>query len=86
MAGLDLSFDQTTVDLAVNLRRAFSGIVAGNVRAEGVRLVAEKGPFELRGDPKIAGALDKLLREFVAQRRMKISDPTGYQPCYRVAA
>jgi predicted Rossmann-fold nucleotide-binding protein len=86
MAALDLSADQSTVDLAVNLRRAFSGIVAGNVRAEGVRRVAERGPFELRGDPTIASALDTLLRGFVAQHRMKISDPAGYLPCYRVVA
>lgn len=86
MAALDLGGDQAPVDLAVNLRRAFSGIVAGNVREEGVRLVAERGPFELRGDPEIAAALDRLLREFVEQRRMKLSDPAGYRPCFRVAA
>lgn len=86
MAELNLRADQSAVDLAVSLRRAFSGIVAGNVRAEGVRRVTEKGPFELRGDPGIAAALDTLLRAFVNQRRMKISDPAGYRPCYRVAA
>jgi len=86
MAALNLHADQSTVDLAVNLRRAFSGIVAGNVREEGVRLVAEHGPFELRGDPRIAGALDTLLRGFVVERRMKLTDPEGYRPCFRVAA
>ena len=86
MAALDLSAGQSPTDLAVNLRRAFSGIVAGNVREAGVRLVAEKGPFEIRGEPAIAGALDRLLRGFVAERRMKLSDPQGYQPCFRVIA
>jgi hypothetical protein len=86
MAALDLRADQSAVDLAINLRRAFSGIVAGNVREQGVRLVAEKGPFELRGDRAIAGALDRLLRGFVAERRMKLSDPQGYTPCFRVLA
>ena len=56
MAHLNLSTGQTTTDLAINLRRAFSGIVAGNVREEGVRLVAEHGPFLLRGDPHIGAA------------------------------
>jgi hypothetical protein len=86
MAALDLRAGQAPVDLAVNLRRAFSGIVAGNVREQGVRLVAEKGPFTLRGDAAIATALDRLLTDFVAQGRMKIANPAGYRPCYRVAA
>jgi hypothetical protein len=86
MAALDLKAGQSSVDLAVNLRRAFSGVVAGNVREAGVRLVAEKGPFVLSGDSSIALALDTLLRGFVDQGRMKLSAPEGYQPCFRVAA
>ena len=86
MAGLNLRTGQPIVDLAVNLRRAFSGIVAGNVREDGVRRVAEHGPFELRGDASIAAALDRLLRSFVAQRRMRLSDPLQYEPCYRIVA
>jgi hypothetical protein len=86
MAALDLRSGQSAVDLAINLRRAFSGIVAGNVREAGVKLVAENGPFEIRGEPAIAGALDRLLRGFVAERRMKLSDPLGYKPCFRVVA
>ncbi|MDX1562862.1 MAG: DUF3412 domain-containing protein, partial [Gammaproteobacteria bacterium] len=85
MAALDLSAAQPAVDLAVNLRRAFSGIVAGNVREQGVKLVEQYGPFELTGDKEIAVALDGLLHGFVADQRMKLSDPAGYQPCYRVA-
>jgi len=86
MAALVLDAGQAKVDLAVNLRRAFSGIVAGNVREEGARLVAEHGPFELTAEPALAAALDRLLRSFVEQRRMKLSDPEGYRPCYRIAA
>jgi predicted Rossmann-fold nucleotide-binding protein len=86
MAGLDLRVDQPRDELAVNLRRAFSGIVAGNVRAEGVRLVQQHGPFELRGDRQVGVALDRLLRGFVAERRMKLSDPGNYIPCYRIAS
>ncbi len=84
MAALQLHRDQSLDQLAVNLRRAFSGIVAGNVREEGIRLVEEHGPFELRGDPTVMNALDRLLNDFVAQRRMRISDPCNYVPCYRV--
>jgi predicted Rossmann-fold nucleotide-binding protein len=84
MAALELGAGQAPVDLAVNLRRAFSGIVAGNVREEGVRLVAEHGPFRLHGDAAIAAALDRLLKDFVAQSRMKIADPAGYLPCFEV--
>ena len=86
MSALELHRDQPPSSLAANLRRAFSGIVSGNVRAEGVRLVERHGPFELRGDPKIIAALDRLLRDFIAQARMRLSDPTHYVPCYRIAS
>jgi hypothetical protein len=86
MAALELGRHQPPVDLAVNLRRAFSGIVAGNVREEGSRLVAEHGPFEIRATPALAAALDHLLRGFVLQQRMKLSNPEGYKPCFRIAA
>jgi pyrimidine/purine-5'-nucleotide nucleosidase len=84
MAGLALHRDQPVAELAVNLRRAFSGIVAGNVREQGVRLVERFGPFELCGDPDIVAALEVLLENFVAERRMKLSDPGSYVPCYRL--
>lgn len=86
MAELELHPRQPLHSLAVNLRRAFSGIVAGNVREAGIRLVEEHGPFELTGDAHILHALDRLLRDFVAQGRMRLSNPTAYVPCYRIAA
>jgi hypothetical protein len=86
MTKLDLTAGQSPQELAVNLRRAFSGIVAGNVRAEGVRLVAEKGPFELHGDTNIGDALSRLLEGFIAERRMKLTDPASYRPCFRIVA
>lgn len=86
MAALELHKNQPPHSLAVNLRRAFSGIVAGNVREAGIRLVEELGPFELRGDASVIAALDTLLRQFVEQRRMKLSDPTSYVPCYRIVS
>lgn len=84
MAALDLHRNQPTHQLAVSLRRAFSGIVAGNVRESGVRLVEENGPFELHGDPTLVESLNRLLKDFVSQRRMRLSDPAGYVPCYRI--
>ncbi|WP_045827110.1 nucleotide 5'-monophosphate nucleosidase PpnN [Teredinibacter turnerae] len=69
--------------LAANLRKAFSGIVDGNVKEHGIHAVAEKGPYQICGDPHIMKPLDALLRSFVAQKRMKI--PTEeYIPCYQV--
>ncbi|KGR46996.1 nucleotide 5'-monophosphate nucleosidase PpnN [Xanthomonas vasicola] len=82
MAALDLHHGRPAPALAADLRRAFSGIVAGNVKEDGMRRIEEFGPFEIHGDPGIMQALDELLRGFVEQRRMKISG--DYRPCYRV--
>jgi hypothetical protein len=82
MAGLDLNPGRVACDLAADLRRAFSGIVAGNVKEEGLRRVEAHGPFDIKGHPDMMGALDGLLRAFVDQRRMKIAGE--YRPCYRV--
>ncbi|AWV06666.1 nucleotide 5'-monophosphate nucleosidase PpnN [Marilutibacter maris] len=82
MAALDLHKGRKPHELAADLRRAFSGIVAGNVKEEGMRHIDERGPFEIHGDPEMMQSLDQLLRAFVEQRRMKIQG--DYQPCYRV--
>lgn len=82
MASLDLHYGRKPSDLAADLRRAFSGIVAGNVKEEGLREVEKHGPFKIHGDPQMMDALDALLRSFVDQRRMKISG--DYTPCYEV--
>ena len=82
MAALNLHRNQPAHELAANLRRAFSGIVAGNVKEEGMRYIEQRGPFEIHGDTQIMQALDALLRAFVEQRRMKMVGE--YQPCYRV--
>ena len=50
MRALELHRDQPRHELAANLRRAFSGIVAGNVKEQGIAAIEEHGPFELRGD------------------------------------
>ncbi|GAB6195252.1 nucleotide 5'-monophosphate nucleosidase PpnN [Lysobacter xanthus] len=82
MAALDLHHGRRPHELAADLRRAFSGIVAGNVKEDGIRRVEEFGPFEIHGDEDIMQALDALLRAFVQQHRMKIAG--DYRPCYRV--
>jgi hypothetical protein len=84
MSALNLRRDAPPHELASELRRAFSGIVAGNVKEAGLRLIDEHGPFELHGDPELLAPLDALLASFVRQRRMKLSG--DYKPCYRIVA
>jgi predicted Rossmann-fold nucleotide-binding protein len=86
MASLEISPDLPLHQLAANLRRAFSGIVAGNVKPEGLQAIREHGNFEIRGDWKIMQSLDALLAAFVADNRMKIPGDRSYQPCYQVVA
>ena len=82
MAGLNLSTDQPAHELAAALRRAFSGIVAGNVKAPGVAAVKAHGPFQLHGEPALMQRMDELLKSFVEQGRMKIDG--DYAPCYEI--
>lgn len=83
MRELNLHVNQQPHELAANLRKAFSGIVDGNVKENGIRAVAEKGPYEICGEPEVIEPLERLLRSFVEQKRMKI--PTQeYIPCYRI--
>jgi predicted Rossmann-fold nucleotide-binding protein len=84
MAALKLYRDTPPHQLAAELRRAFSGIVSGNVKDSGLKLIDQYGPFELHGDRELLAPLDDLLASFVRQRRMKISGE--YKPCYRIVA
>jgi predicted Rossmann-fold nucleotide-binding protein len=84
MAQLQLHRDRPAHELAADLRRAFSGIVAGNVKEEGIRAIEAHGPYELTGDPLIMEAMDGLLQAFVAQHRMKLPGAEPYKPCYRL--
>lgn len=86
MANLRLRRDTPPHELAADLRRAFSGIVAGNVKEQGLRLIEEHGPYLMHGDPEIMQPLDALLQAFVDQERMKLPNGTQYQPCYRVVS
>jgi len=85
MSALTLSHDQPVHERAANLRRAFSGIVAGNIKEYGINAIERYGPFELSGERAIMEPLDQLLRSFVAQRRMTLTG-TDYTPCYRLVA
>lgn len=82
MRTLRLTRDTEKHHLAADLRRAFSGIVAGNVKADGVQMVRKHGPYEIHGDASILEGMDRLLRAMVDHGRMKISG--DYQPCYRI--
>lgn len=85
MRKLTLHTSQPRHLLAANLRRAFSGVVAGNVKDEGIREIEKNGRFEIHGDPAIMGPMDALLSSFVDQGRMKLPGNV-YKPCYRVVA
>jgi hypothetical protein len=83
MAGLQLYRRQDPASLAANLRKAFSGLVSGNVKEEGIHAIERHGPFELRGDGEIMTQLDRLLAAFIAQNRMRLPG-RAYEPCYRI--
>ncbi|PYC17702.1 nucleotide 5'-monophosphate nucleosidase PpnN [Pseudomonas mosselii] len=86
MANLALRRELPPHELAANLRRAFSGIVAGNVKDKGIRLIEEHGPYQIRGDAAILDPLGRLLQAFVDQHRMKLPGGAAYVPCYEVVA
>lgn len=83
MRNLKLQKNQPSHLLAANLRRAFSGIVAGNVKDDGIRAIEKHGHFEIHGDASVMASMDALLTSFVAQHRMKLPGKT-YTPCYRI--
>jgi hypothetical protein len=83
MRNLELHKYQERHLLAANLRRTFSGVVAGNVKDEGIRAIEEHGLFEIRGDASIMDPMDALLASFVDQSRMKLPG-REYVPCYRI--
>ncbi|GAB7204160.1 nucleotide 5'-monophosphate nucleosidase PpnN [Dickeya oryzae] len=85
MANLNLHPDQPAEQLAATLRRAFSGIVAGNVKDAGIRLIEEFGPYKLHGNADIMKNMDRLLQDFVSQQRMKLPG-SAYVPCYEICS
>ncbi|WP_305909690.1 nucleotide 5'-monophosphate nucleosidase PpnN [Methylomarinum sp. Ch1-1] len=83
MANLELHKNQERHQLAADLRRVFSGIVAGNVKDEGIRAIEQYGHFEIKGDAEIMEPVDRLLSAFVDQQRMKLPGK-AYVPCYKI--
>ena len=58
-------------------------MVAGNVKADGIRAIEQFGSFEVFGEPAVMRPMDDLLASFVAQHRMKLCG-SAYNPCYRI--
>lgn len=83
MANLKLYPSQPPEQLAASLRRAFSGIVAGNVKDVGIQAIKKFGPYKLHGDPHMMQQMDELLEGFVQQQRMKLPG-SAYVPCYEI--
>lgn len=85
MAALNISRELPRHEFASQLRAAFSGLVAGNVKAFGINQITEKGPYQLTGDREILAEMDNLLRSFVRHKRMKLGEGEDrYRPCYEL--
>lgn len=85
MSNLNLYPNQSPEKLAAALRRAFSGIVAGNVKDVGIQAIEQYGRYKIHGDPAMMKHMDSLLQGFVAQHRMKLPG-TAYTPCYEICS
>ena len=83
MKRLKLHPQEDKAQLAAHLRRAFSGIVAGNIKPDGIAAITNLGPFKLHGDKALMARLDQLLKRFVEQERMKLPG-SHYTPCYQL--
>jgi len=83
MAHLALQKNQPPHLLAAALRQAFSGIVSGNVKDEGIRRVETHGPFDIKGDLSLLRPMENLLESFVRDNRMKLPGSV-YHPCFRI--
>lgn len=85
MAELNLSKNQSPENLAASLRRAFSGIVAGNVKEFGIQAIEKYGCYKLHGDAELMANMDNLLQDFISQQRMKLPG-SNYTPCYEISS
>lgn len=82
MLSLALHRQQPSYQLAAELRKAFSGIVAGNVKPQGIAYIKQKGPYQLSGSKEIVTTLELLLKAFINQGRMKLRG--NYTPCFEL--
>jgi hypothetical protein len=83
MLNLNLDRNQPVNELAADLRKAFSGIVSGNVKEFGREQIATKGVYKIAGDKELMAKLDVLLQSFVDQKRMKLPG-SDYTPVFEV--
>jgi len=83
MLNLNLNRNQPVNELAADLRKAFSGIVAGNVKEFGQAQIQEHGVYKIQGDKELMAKLDVLLQSFVEQGRMKLPG-SKYTPVFEV--
>ena len=83
MLNLNLDPNQPVNELAADLRKAFSGIVAGNIKEFGRQQIIEKGVFKIAGNLELMNKLDVLLQSFVKQKRMKLPG-SEYTPVFEV--
>ena len=83
MAALELHSGLSAFELASNLRKAFSGIVAGNFKPFGIEQIRRHGPYRMSGEKIIMNRLQDLLNHFISQRRM-MADYKNYRPCWRI--
>lgn len=84
MANLALHFNQSKMDLTANLRQAFSGIVAGNIKPKTQDEIAKFGKFKLKGDRTLMEKVDAVLQDFIQQHRMKLPTGKAYEACYEI--
>jgi len=82
MRELKLNANQPLQILACELRRLFSGIVAGNVKPDTQALIKHYGPFEVHASPKLGEALEQLLQQLITEKRMKTDG--DYKNCYKI--
>jgi len=83
MQALKINKTNDQFEMAMNLRKLFSGIVAGNVKESGIKRIEQHGPYHLNGEKQITEHLDILLRSFAEQGRMKLGH-AAYRPCYTI--
>lgn len=85
MAALQLHRELPGHELASQLRCAFSGLVAGNVKTFGIEQVRQHGPYRLQGEAELMASMDRLLQVLVGQHRMKLGEgASDYTPCYQL--
>jgi len=83
MTNLNLTKKQKAYKLAAELRKTFSGIVAGNVKNP--ELITTHGPYQITGPKEIINPMQKLLDTYILQGRMK-NTAEGYEACYQLNA